>query len=158
MASRSWDSPRSDRSRRIRAPSGSRSDIRDLAALILLSAHQLALPLAMGTHMRIARLRPDSAHKRFKPATAPHRAFPDHDHFPTERTQFTNVRRIPSNVAVDLMTPERATCLRPHRIAAAMVVPETPVNEHHGSVLSENNIRTPRQTARVEPKSQRCSV
>jgi hypothetical protein len=63
------------------------------------------------------------------------------------------------NISIELCPPERDVALGCVCVTTSrMLVPKAPVNENDGIVLRQYDVRSPRQVAGVEPKSETLAV
>ena len=79
-------------------------------------------------------------------------AFPYHDGMPSHFSQPVQHLMVPFPVSPDLLHPEPGVRFRHHIILASfMSMPEAPIHQNAGTILSEHDIRFSRQPWMIEP-------
>lgn len=84
----------------------------------------------------------------------PKLAFPDNDHAPAQTTEPASVLSVVRDVPHKFVRPDVLVGLGGARPFASHVpVPETPVDENHGTVSGQNNVRLAGQVSHMEPEA-----
>lgn len=79
-------------------------------------------------------------------------AFPDDSHTPSKVAKHRCIARVPVDISLEFLLPELAVRLWRRGVPTAFVpVPETAMNEYHGPVFREHQIRRSRQISYMKP-------
>lgn len=90
---------------------------------------------------------------------SPCHALPDDENPPSELEELFDRCLIPSYVFVNLLLPEVGVRLgKPKICASFMPVPEATIDEDHGPMLRQNDIRAAREIAPMQPEPEASSM
>lgn len=81
-------------------------------------------------------------------------AFPDNDHAPAQTAKLTGVLPVIRDVPRKFVRPDFLVGLGGGRAFASLVpVPEAPVDEDHGAISGQYDVRLAREVSHMEPES-----